>query len=144
MIDGSVLVEAVVTALQGVPALVTAVDEDEERIYGYHDTYPATVSLSFAIHQIPSPGVMVSYEGIMPGSFGNAEVWKHQLAIYLRAGAAESGNPYSVMFAAIMTLQYATIHASCYPMESISLERRSDAEAVDFFAIPVTFTEIGG
>ena len=144
MVDGAELVDALVTKLRSVPALVTAMGEDQERIYAYHDDYPQHVSLEFAAHQMLAPGVMVSYEGVAPGSFGNAEVWKHQLLIHLRAAEVGSGNPYSLLFAAIMTLQYATIHASCYPMEEISLERRTDAEGIDLFAIPLTFSEIGG
>lgn len=145
MIDGDDLTDAMVTALRLVPALITIMDDEEdERIYAYDDTYPIKVSLPLAVHQMPSPGIMVSYEGAMPGTFGNAEVWKHQLLLHLRAGAATSGNPYSALFAAIMSLQYATIHASCYPMESFSLERRSDAEAIDYFVVPITLSEIGG
>ncbi len=37
----------------------------------------------------------------------------------------------------------ATVHPSCYPMDLPSILRQSDAEGLDYFEVPITFTEAG-
>jgi len=36
-----------------------------------------------------------------------------------------------------------TVHPSCYPMDLPSILRQTDAEGLDYFEVPITFTEIG-
>ena len=36
-----------------------------------------------------------------------------------------------------------TVHPSCYPMDLPSIMRQTDAEGLDYFEVPITFTEIG-
>jgi hypothetical protein len=99
---------------------------------------------------------MVSYQGTGPGSFGSAEVWKHELAITLRAGTEpENQQPlgYYRLFRLItkrtptslggVTMNNATVHASCDPMDTPTMRRQTDAASVDYFEVSITFTEIG-
>ena len=37
----------------------------------------------------------------------------------------------------------ATVHPSCYPMDLPIIQRQTDAEGLDYFEVPITFTEIG-
>ncbi len=37
----------------------------------------------------------------------------------------------------------ATVHPSCYPMDLPMIQRQTDAEGLDYFEVPITFTEIG-
>ena len=37
----------------------------------------------------------------------------------------------------------ATVHPSCYPMDLPTIQRQTDAEGLDYFEVPITFTEIG-
>ena len=37
----------------------------------------------------------------------------------------------------------ATVHGSCHPMDLPLIQRQTDAEGVDYFEVPITFTEIG-
>ena len=36
-----------------------------------------------------------------------------------------------------------TVHPSCYPMDLPSIQRQTDAEGLDYFEVPLSFTEIG-
>jgi hypothetical protein len=37
----------------------------------------------------------------------------------------------------------ATVHPSCYPMDLPLVQRQTDAEGLDYFEVPLTFTEMG-
>ena len=154
MIDASEIVDNLVAALQDIEDLVAAMGDDPERIYAYHDQYPKKVSLAHAIHQMPAPSIMAVWQGSGPGSFGGMDVWKHQVTLYLRAGEKSDGDatPYYKLFRLITKgtpaktgtqMINAAIHASCYPMDLPSIQRQTDAEGLDYFEVPITFTEIG-
>jgi hypothetical protein len=155
MIDTSVLVNNLVALLRLIPELVTEVGGDPERIYAYHDQYPHNVSLAHALHAMPAPSIMAVWQGTGPGSFGGFDVWKHQVTLFLRARQTVDGDlpmPYYRMFRLItkgvptgsdVPMQNVTVHPSCYPMDLPSIQRQTDAEALDYFEVPATFTEIG-
>ncbi|MCC6390572.1 MAG: hypothetical protein IT167_08215 [Bryobacterales bacterium] len=42
-----------------------------------------------------------------------------------------------------VAMNLVTVHLSCYPMDLPAIQRQTDAEGVDCFERPVTFTEIG-
>ncbi len=150
MIDTSVLVENLVATLRDIPDLVTEIDGDPERIFAYHDQYPKKVSLAHAIHTMPAPSILVAWMGTSPGSFGGVDVWKHQINLYLRAG--DMPTAYYRLFRLItkgvpagsgQPMLNTTIHADCYPMDLPLIQRQTDAEGLDYFEVPVQFTEIG-
>ncbi|MCX6629014.1 MAG: hypothetical protein NTW28_15460 [Candidatus Solibacter sp.] len=155
MIDPSELIDNLVAMLRDVPDLVTEVGGDAERIYAYHDQYPKKVSLVHAIHAMPAPAIMAVWQGTQPGSFGGVDVWKHQVTLFLRARETFDGDPptpYYRMFrlitkgaptAAGVEMLNAAVHASCYPMDLPAIQRQTDAEGLDYFEIPLSFTEIG-
>jgi hypothetical protein len=37
----------------------------------------------------------------------------------------------------------ATVHPSCYAMDLPLIQRQTDAEGLDYFEVPITFTEAG-
>jgi hypothetical protein len=155
MIDPSELVNDVVALLRDVPELVTQMNGEPDRIYAYHDQYPKHASLAHAIHQMPAPSIMAVWIGTQPGSFAGAEVWKHQVTLYLRARETFDGDPpagYYRLFRLItkgvpagagVEMLNATQHPSCYPMDVPMIQRQTDAEGLDYFEVPLTFTEIG-
>jgi hypothetical protein len=174
MINPADLLNDLVAALQDIPALVIELGGDPDvhdpdvpeapdeaaaapaldaaakaRIYAYHDTYPARSSLVHAIHAMPTPSIMVAWQGTSPGTFGAMDVWKINVTLFIRA--KESGNYYA-MFRQIakgtptaigQPMLNATIHAGCYPMDIPSCQRQTDAEGLDYFEVPLSFTEIG-
>jgi hypothetical protein len=155
MIDPSVLVDNLVTMLRDIPELVQEMDGAPERIYAYHDQYPKRSSLAHAIHQMPAPAIMAVWQGTAPGSFGGVDVWKHQVTLYLRARETADGDPPTAYYrlfrlitkgvpaAAGVPMLNVTVHRSCYAMDLPMIQRQTDAEGLDYFEVPITFTEIG-
>ena len=155
MIDPSELITNLIGTLRDIPDLVVEMGGDAERIYPYHDSYPKNVSLVHAIHAMPAPGLMVVWQGTQPGSFSGVDVWKHQVTIFLRARETfESDAPtaYYRLFrlitkgvptAAGVEMLNVTVHESCYPMDLPQIQRQTDAEGLDYFEVPLSFTEIG-
>lgn len=155
MINTAELVDNLVALLRDIPELVEEMTGRPERIYAYHDQYPKRSSLALAIHQMPAPSIMAVWNGTEPGSFGGTEVWKHQVKLFLRAKETFEGDPptaYSRLFRLIVKgvpasagvpMVNATVHPSCYPMDLPRTERQTDAEGLDYFDVPISFTEIG-
>jgi hypothetical protein len=154
MIDPSILINALVSLLREIPDLVAEMDGNPERIYAYHDQYPKKPSLALAIHQMPAPSIMAAWQGTAPGSFGGIDVWKHQVALYLRARETFDDDPpaYYRLFRLItkgippsmgVPMINATVHPSCYPMDTPSIQRATDAEGLDYFEVHMSFTEAG-
>ena len=155
MIDPSAIIDALVGLLRDIPDLVKEMSGDPERIYAYHDQYPTKVSLALAIHQMPAPAIMVAWQGTAPGSFGGSDVWKHQVALFLRARETFDGDPptayyrlFRLMIKGVpestgLPLINSTIHPSCYPMDVPSIQRATDAEGLDYFEVQMSFTEAG-
>jgi len=155
MINPAELVDNLVALLRAIPDLVAEMEGDPERIFAYHDQYPKKASLAQAIHIMPAPAVMAVWQGTAPGTFGSMDVWKHQVTLYLRAREASESDPpaaYYRLFRLItkgvpegseVPMLNATVHPSCYPMDLPSIQRQTDAEGLDYFEVPITFTEIG-
>ena len=155
MIDASEIVNNLVAMLRDIPELITEMGGDAERIYPYHDSYPKNVSLVHAIHAMPAPGLMVVWQGTQPGSFGGVDVWKHQITLFLRAKETFEGDAPTAYYrlfrlitkgiptAAGVEMINATVHPSCYPMDLPQIQRQTDAEGLDYFEVPLSFTEIG-
>jgi hypothetical protein len=155
MINPAELVDNLVALLRAIPDLVAKMDGDPERIYAYHDNYPKRSSLAQAIHNMPAPAVMAVWQGTAPGSFGNVDVWKHQVTLYLRARETDESDPpaaYYRLFRLItkgvpegsdVPMLNATVHPSCYPMDLPQIQRQTDAEGLDYFEVVISFTEIG-
>jgi hypothetical protein len=155
MIDTSVLVDNLVVVLRDIPDLVEEMGGDPERIYAYHDQYPKKVSLTHAIHQMPAPSLMAVWQGTAPGSFGGFDVWKHSVTLYVRARETFDGDPptpYNRIFRLVtkgvptqsgQAMLNTEVHPSCHPMDLPLIQRQTDAEGLDYFEVPMTFTEIG-
>jgi hypothetical protein len=155
MIDPSELVDNLVELLRSIPELVLEMDGAPERIYAYHDQYPKRSSLAHAIHQMPAPSIMAVWQGTAPGSFSGMDVWKHQVTLFLRARETFEGDPpaaYYRLFRLItkgepmageVPMMNTSVHPSCYPMDLPMIQRQTDAEGLDYFEVPLSFTEIG-
>jgi len=155
MINTAELLDNLVAMLRDIPELVAEMNGDPERIYAYHDQYPKKSSWVHALHSMPAPGIMAVWQGSGPGSFGGMDVWKNYVTLYLRARETFEGDPattYNLLFrliikgiptAAGVQMLNATVHASCYPMDLPLIQRQTDAEGLDYFQVPLSFTEIG-
>jgi len=155
MIDPSVLLDNLVALLRDIPDLIAEMGGDEQRIFAYHDHYPKRASLAAAIHDMPAPSIMAAWQGTAPGAFGGFDVWRHSVTLYIRARQTFDGDPptaYYRLFRLItkgvpasagVPMLNVTVHPSCYPMDLPLIQRQTDAEGLDYFEVPMTFTEIG-
>jgi hypothetical protein len=153
MIDPYELVDDLVAVLKDIEGLVSAMGEDDTRIFAYRDSYPKQASLVHAIHTMPAPGCMAVWQGSGPGSFGGMDVWKHQVTLFLRVGENADPSAYYALFRLItkgkpettgdVEMINLTVNASCYPMDLPTIQRQTDAEGLDYFEVPLSFTEIG-
>ncbi len=155
MINPAELVDNLVAMLRTIPDLVTEMEGDPERIFAYHDHYPKKSSLAHAIHSMPAPSIMAAWQGTAPGTFGSVDVWKHSVTLYLRARQTDETDPptaYYRLFRLItkgvpagseVPMLNTTVHPSCHAMDLPMIQRQTDAEALDYFEVPITFTEIG-
>ena len=155
MIDPSEIVTNLVVMLRDIQDLVSEMDGDGDRIFAYHDQYPKNVSLVHAMHAMPAPSIMAVWQGTQPGSFGGVDVWKHQVTLFLRAQETFADDPPTAYYrlfrlitkgvptAAGIEMINATVHTSCYPMDLPSIQRQTDSEGLDYFEVPLSFTEIG-
>jgi hypothetical protein len=81
------------------------------------------------------------------------DVWKHQVTLFLRVGENADPSAYYAVFRLIIKgtpvttgdvqMINLTVHASCYPMDLPQIQRQTDAEGLDYFEVPLSFTEIG-
>jgi hypothetical protein len=154
MVDPSEIANNLVSLLQDIPDLVAELDGDPGRISAYLDSYPRQSNLQLAIHEMPSPGVLVAWQSTGPGNFGGMTVWAHRFTIYLRSANVMPGSPgnYFSYFRLLtrgvpvsvgIPLMQVNVHPSCDPMDIPSIARNNDAEGLDYFEVAVSFTEIG-
>jgi len=155
VINPAELVDNLVALLRDIPDLVAEMEGDAQRIFAYHDQYPKRASLAAAVHQMPAPAILAAWQGTQPGSFGGVDVWRHQVTLYLRARETFDGDQptaYYRLFRLItkgvptslgVPMLNVTVHPSCYPMDLPQIQRQTDAEGLDYFEIPLTFTEMG-
>ena len=149
------LVDNLVALLRDIPELVAEMKGDPERILAYHDQYPKHASVAHAIHQAPAPSILAAWQGTFLGAFGGMDVWKHRITLFLRARETFEGDPptgyyrlYQLVKKGVpvsvgQPMLYVTVHPSCYAMDPPPIERQTDAEGLDYFEMPITFTEIG-
>lgn len=155
MINPALLVDNLVSLLREIEDLVVEVGGDPERIFAYHDQYPKRASIAAAITDMPAPGIMVAWQGTGPGAMGGFEVWKHHITLYLRARETFDGHAptaYYRLFRLITmgvppssgaAMIYTAVHPNCYPMDLPAMQRTQDVEGLDYFEIPMSFTEVG-
>src|SRR5512138_2947795 len=97
MIDTTLLVDALVEMLWDIPERVAALGA-ADRVRAYSDRFPDWVSLPYAIHQMPTPSILVAWQGTQPGSITGIEVWKHQIGLFIRTGEGNPPTTYPALF----------------------------------------------
>jgi hypothetical protein len=153
MINPTDILDALIAKLREIEDLVEEMDGDENRIYAFHSLYPKESNLAQAIFAQPVPSILAVWNGTGPGNFGRNEAWKHQFTLYLRARETDEATAsYAKLFRLLtkgvpastgLALQYSTVHADCLPMDTPTIARDTDQESLDYFAVSITFTEIG-
>src|SRR5579863_4020965 len=85
MLNSSILTDAIVGTLQTIPDLVTAMTS-ADNIVAFHYLIGSDHRLSEAIFKMPSPSILVYWEGTQGGNSSGYELFKHRFAVVIRAG----------------------------------------------------------
>jgi hypothetical protein len=156
LVDAAEIVGNLVDLLRDIPDLVEAMNGDAAKIYAYEDRYPKNNSLERAKGLVPSPGIMIGFEGSGPARYGEQEVWEYRLSASFRA-AVDAGDPtpsgYYRLFRLLVkgvpssgdgtAMQYRTVHESCMPMGTPMMDRKIDINGNDYFEVSLSFIEMG-
>lgn len=162
MLDPSLVTNAVVTALQSIPALVTAMGGSAGQIYAHHFYYGAEDRLSKALFEITPPSILVAWVGTQGGNFDGMTIWKHRVNLYIRAAnVAGSGSPVGYEHLWCLICNGGPVHAwdgsggsssnirtvqifnGLDIMDTPSIGHQVDEEQMDYFVGTFVFPEIG-
>lgn len=157
MLDGLNVVNAVVTAFQSIPTLVTAMDGSASRIASFHFLYGTDVPLRTAIARMLSPSVLIWWEGSRKGSLDGMSTWDHELGgAYRIANTAGEGPPTapSTVFVTMMnsaitapvsgpSIRKVRLLSNLHLMMTPSSVHRVDENGLDYFEIRMVFPEWG-
>jgi hypothetical protein len=161
MLNPTLIVKAVTALLQDIPALATAMtgigpDGLEVRIWAHRFLPGQDLNLTEAIYKMPSPSILVAWEGTQGGNFSGYAMWKHRVCVYLRAGNAagvESPLGYEDLWALVcngipatlstVNLRYTNLLPDLDIPDTPSIARLQDTEQMDIFRAEFIFPEIG-
>lgn len=155
MLDATLIGNAIVSALQSIPALVSAMNNDATRIKAFHYLYGSDEPLLTAIFQMEPPGILVAWEGSGPGGYRMAW-WEHKFGCYFRianvAGEESPIGPESLwqimMDSAVnggsLNIRKVALLSNLQPMtRTPTVEHRADLNGIDYFCGHMDFDEIG-
>jgi hypothetical protein len=155
MLDGAVIVDAVVSAFQSIPALLAEMDEDPTRIGSFHFLYGVDVPLRVAIAQMLSPSMLVWWESSGPGRLNGMTTWQHTLGGAFRignvAGEDDPAGP-STVFQIMMNspvnggsvcIRKVRLLPTLYLMDTPTVQQRVDEQGLDYFQFRMVFPEDG-
>lgn len=138
--------------LRDIPALVTLLGGDATVIQGYEDEHPGSVSVQTAISQVPTPGILVVWNGTSP-SGGRSEQWTHRFQLVLK-----TDNKYMELFEAIVNgiragrtrrWRLENVTAECGPIATFSCDRRTllvseqPLSLIDYFDVSFSVSDRG-
>lgn len=168
MLDGDLLVDAIVLALQSIPELVDAVN-NQDKIYGHKYLYGKESRIDMALAKMEPPSILVAWEGVTGGntdSYNKMVVWMHRFSLYIRTpnvAAAQEQISYAKMwrmicmgnlvgngfdgFHNIRNTQIYSLPDGSPGVEimdpDVSIGRIQDAEGMDMFKAIFKLEEIG-
>lgn len=156
MLNPDPVVDAIVATLLNIPGVANAMVSGEVcRITAFHYLPGAEGGLIQAVYQLPSPSMLVAWEGTLGGNFDGTTCFKHKFGIYIRAGNM-AGNGLPVGYAEIwglvcnalpngspVNMRYMNLYPGLDIMDNPSIEHMLDEAQQDLFKIHFTIPEIG-
>jgi hypothetical protein len=155
MLNPATLTDAIVTAFQSIPELVTAMGGDPTAIYAHHFLNGVESTLTSSIYEMKSPSILVVYQGTLGGNFDGYTVFKHQVTVFVRsANVAQQSSPVGYETLVWMMLNKPVLggssnirQANVIPevdiMDNPSVSHMTDESGNDFFKVDTTWPEIG-
>ena len=83
MMNPGTLLDNIVTWLRATSSIVTEMGGDAAHISAYYDEYPRGVNLTKAIYDLPTPSILVIYDGYGPGGT-EMQCWSHQFRLLVK------------------------------------------------------------
>ena len=94
MLNPGLVTDAIVDVLQSIPDLAAAMTVTDAsgaptcRISAFHYRLGAEHRLAEAIYKMPSPSMLVAWDGTQGCNFNGQSIWKHRFNVYFRMGNA--------------------------------------------------------
>ena len=93
MLDPDIVLAALVSAFQSIPAVTTAI-AGSSNIIAHQYAWGSEHSLARAVRQQTSPSIIVAYQDLLGGQWDAMTVWKHRFEVWLRPKNMASGGAY--------------------------------------------------
>jgi len=150
-----------VTALQALPNLMEALGGNASSIQFYSENttvfgQPTQNNVRLAILSMPPGSILIAWHGTAPGRLGNALVFVHDFALYLRAPETPSVG-YEDLFNWIVNdipeggtlrMLHTQVDSNCEPMDFYLPSARrntivisADGATFEYFEVPVRLIE---
>jgi hypothetical protein len=155
MLNPSLIVDAVVSTLQTIPPLVTAMNGDPTRIAAFHYLYGPNVPLEKAIYEMLAPSILIVFDKTQPGNFNGCTIWKQHICGYVRA-ANTAANVAPVSYEQLwwlivnspvnggtQNIRSVNVLPRLQIMDTPSITRGADADGIDWFRFNFVFPELG-
>ena len=161
MINPKTILAEWVTALQALPNLMDALGSTASSIQFYSENttvfgQPTQNNVRLAILSMPPGSILIAWHGTAPGRLGNALVFVHDFAIYLRAPETPSVG-YEDLFSWIVNdipeggalrMLHTPVDPNCEPMDFYLPSARrntivisADGATFEYFEVPVRLIE---
>jgi hypothetical protein len=161
MINPKTILAEWVTALQALPNLMEALGGNASSIQFYSENttvfgQPTQNNVRLAILSMPPGSILIAWQGTAPGRLGNALVFVHDFALYLRAPETPSVG-YEDLFNWIVNdipeggtlrMLHTQVDSNCEPMDFYLPSARrntivisADGATFEYFEVPVRLIE---
>ena len=161
MINPKTILAEWVTALQALPNLMEALGGNSNSIQFYSENttvfgQPTQNNVRLAILSMPPGSILIAWHGTAPGRLGNALVFVHDFALYLRAPETPSVG-YEDLFNWIVNdipeggtlrMLHTQVDSNCEPMDFYLPSARrntivisADGATFEYFEVPVRLIE---
>jgi hypothetical protein len=156
MLTSTTVLNAVLASLQSIPQL-TAELGGSQFITAHYSYSGEENSLMRALGQMREPSMLIAYNDIMMGNFDGQTMWKHRVALYVRARNAKvNGGALSAPDLLAMAVNYPITVPETAPniryvdlcnhnlwLFSLTEPRANDELGQDFWSLLLLFDEMG-
>jgi hypothetical protein len=159
MLKASLIVDTVVSTLQTIQPLVTAMNGDPTRIQAFHFMPGLEKSLAEAINTMLQPSILVTWAGTMGGNWDGQTIFKHHVDVYFRTPNTANMVPALAYEDCYWLMVNQPVNGSDVPylnirniqilpgqldlMDTPSVQHMTDEQGQDYFCGKFIFPEIG-
>jgi hypothetical protein len=152
--------DAIAATLAAIPEVAAAMTVQTPggpvvRISAFHYLMGDDQPLVKAIYEMPSPSMLIAWEGTRGGNFDGSTIWKHRWGVYFRMGnAAGVSDPagYEYLWwvlcnklpaGSTVNIRYMHLYDGLDIMDTPTIEHMVDEDQIDRFKATLVIPEIG-